>query len=232
MKYATISLLLTISLLVAACELSSSEEVKGEATQSCLDKYCPKLGDKYQRIKPATEIALMLNRRWFVGPSEYFSAGNNGALFYWPSRHPGYKPGSYPERKEPFILKSVEVLLRSVEFDKNRGKTHLLERWGKEGRILKKTQLREGLEVLQVNREEAWLKNELIYVATNLKDEEGQHPWISCDHSFAQAPATAKYLWRDGIYMTIRIGQNNCADWPDIYLEVMRVLNLLQPINH
>ena len=104
--------------LVAAVLLSScgpsGRETSLSAAEACRYKLCE--GDVPPTVDYDTQVVLKLNGKWFVGPKEYFSMGNNGAIFYWPSKTPmtGSGPGiPIPERGHPFSEVGIEILLRS-----------------------------------------------------------------------------------------------------------------------
>jgi hypothetical protein len=72
--------------------------------------------------------------------------------------------------------------------------------------------------------------NETLYVATQLKGVDGLPPVAACDHSRADGGGGAGFMWQPGIWAGIRMNQKHCADWPEIYLEIIRVLQLLRRV--
>ncbi|RYE43829.1 MAG: hypothetical protein EOP24_26660 [Hyphomicrobiales bacterium] len=89
-----------------------SEQRKAEMAEKkrieCVDKICE--GDVAPK-RATTEDVIKLNGAWYIGPQKYFSSGSNGGGFYWPSRHPMFAGGEYPEAQHDFYHKAIEIFL-------------------------------------------------------------------------------------------------------------------------
>jgi hypothetical protein len=103
---------------------TARERVREQHQEHCLDNICE--GDVPPNHDWLKEEVLKLNGQWFIGPKEYFSMGSNGAVFYWPSRTPGYRGGEYPERGQSFQDIAIEIFLRSNNIPPNLGVTSSL----------------------------------------------------------------------------------------------------------
>lgn len=66
------------------------------------------------------------------------------------------------------------------------------------------------------------------YVATQLKGMDGLPPIASCSHDHPSNGGGTGFMWQPGIWMGTRMNQKHCADWPEIYQEITRVLALLK----
>ena len=110
---------LLLSLVMALVACGPSEEKRSVMAEQrrtdCLEKFCD--GDVEPKRNMATEVALKLNGQWYVGPREYFSTGKNGGGFYWPSQHPMFKGGDYPEGRKDFPDKAIEVFLSTPKMN-------------------------------------------------------------------------------------------------------------------
>jgi hypothetical protein len=215
--------------LLVACGPSEQEKERlaQENRIKCADNLCP--GDKPPTGTSGTEI-LKLDGRWFVGPKEYFSMGSNGSVFYWPSRTPGFRGGSYPEKGQDFYDIAVEIFLRS-NHNQASGPTRFkrLQLAHAEGRVLEKHQVRPGLEVWRVQDEIKSLNQKLWYVATDLKDANSEPPILICDDQNPNIDnCTMAFMWRPGIAADLRLRAKHGQDWPEIYQEVTRVLALIK----
>jgi hypothetical protein len=178
----------------------------------------------------ATEVVLKLNGQWYVRPKEYFSGGS-GAVFYWPSKTPeiGLPGGqSYPEKGKPFYDVAIEIFLGTPKVSppgKSMYQT-LLEMDAK-GMTLEKKTLRPGLQMWRTREDDR--QPETWYIATALKEPNGDLPTIACrgdDPTYYRS--NTGFRWRPDVAASMRVRATHGPDWPEIYLETTRVMNLLR----
>lgn len=200
-------------------------EINARKADDCRDKICD--GDVEPRRDIRTESLLKLNNQFFIGPQEYFSAGRNGAVFYWPSKTPGSAGRDYPEKRQPFADRAIEIFLRS-----NPNPPAMLPRYQalqeaeKDERVLGRRKIHSGLDEWRVKEGQLiYLK----YVAINLKDASGHPPVLSClEQNDRPDFCTMAFGWQSGISADLRFSGKHSVDWPEIYQETIRVLSLLR----
>lgn len=221
-------------LTLSACG-PSGREISLSPAEACRDKLCE--GDVVPTYDYGTHTALKLNGIWFVGPREYFSAGNNGAIFFWPSKTPmtGRGPGiRFPEQGQPFSEVGIEILLRSDHIPPEPRGYKLIELAEKNDWILRRETLRRGLEVIQMKHVRGpdgyFIDYTSYYVATELRGPDGLPPVGGCNSAPNIGNGGGGFIWKDGIWAGIRMSPKHCRDWPEIFQEVVRVLSLLTQV--
>lgn len=220
--------------MLTGCEPSERQVARqAERRIACLDKVCE--GDVSPKHDFATETTLKLNGTWFIGPKAYFSAGINGAAFYWPSRTPvtGRPDGRpFPEMRQRFYDVAIEILLRSSVIPPHPRGYRLIALAEQNDWIARRRTLRAGLEQIEmkhvVGPRGYTIDHVTYYVATELKGPDGLPPVAACNHKLADGGGGSGFMWIDGIWAGIRMNQRHCADWPEIYQEATRVLQLLR----
>lgn len=219
---------------MAAC--GPSEKQRAEQAEKkrieCLDKFCP--GDVEPKRDMATEVALKVNGQWYIGPKEYFSNGHGRAEFEWWE----HKPIS-PGMKRPPEMQALAVAGKGYDFSveiflgtpkqaapgKSMYQT-LLEMEAK-GAVLEKRNLRIGLQMWRTREEGR--RPETWYVATSLKEPGGDPPTIDClgdDPTYYRC--NTGFRWHSNVAASMRFRATHGPDWPEIYLETARILNLLK----
>lgn len=228
-RWASMCLCLSIILHLTGCGPSEQRklELAEEKRVECLDKFCP--GDVEPLHDYQLQEAMKLNGSWYIGPKEYFSTGENGGGFYWPSRHPMYKGGNYSQTGQKFYDKAIEIFLSRPRVSGINGLYQELLIEEKKGHVLKKTKLREGLEVWTTQPgtflEENW------FIATQLRLPTGEPPVIACrgnDPSYYRC--NGGFLWTPQVAVGLRFRAIHGPDWPEIYLEINRVLQQLKKV--
>ena len=215
-------------LAMAGCGPSEKQlAARAEATRiDCLDKICT--GDVAPPRNELTDDLIKLNGQWFVGPKEHFSAGMNGGGFYWPSRHPMFKGGQFPESGQDFQAIAIEIFLRSNNIPPVPHGYAALMQWQAEGRIVDRKNVRKGLDSMRILKPDGGMPRGTTYVATEIQGLDALPPVASCNHEHPNNGGGAGFLWQPGIWVGVRMNQKHCADWPEIYAEVARVLQLLK----
>ncbi len=225
--------LLLVGCVLAACgpnEKQLAEQAEKKRIE-CLDKICA--GDALPETESG-ETVLKLNGNWYIGPREYFSAGINGASFGWWS----HGPISLFEKLLPELQllankgKSDEftviIFLRSQNIPPEpRGYQAMLQ-WESEGRIADRRTIRKGLEAMKIQNPDGTWPRSTTYLATELKGFDGLPPMVNCDHTDPRNGCSASFLWRNGVFAGIRMDQRHGTDWPEVFQEITRVLQLLR----
>ncbi len=228
----------TLGLLLCAASLSAcgpSEKQKAEAAElkriECLDKFC--YGDVDPMRDYAKDALLKLNGQWFIGPKEYFS-GQHGAVFYWPSKTPeiGLPDGKdYPEKGKPFKDVAIEIFLRhhdGVMHGPNR--IDILKQAEAGGRLVNKKTIRPGLEQWRV-KDEGELDPGIWYVATDYVAKEPNAAVVWCRATeTTYGICYSSSIFAPGIAWDMRFSAKHAQDWPEIFLETTRVLQLLKKV--
>ena len=234
MAFCRTSLLLTTLVLLAACgptEPQKATEAERRRIE-CLDKFCP--GDVEPKRDVRTEVAIKLNGQWFIGPADYFSTGMNGAAFFWPSKMSA-RPTASDFLEKVFATSgradevTIEVFLRSRNSQpQGPSRYQALLNAEVEGRVLSKHLLRPGLELWQT-RETDGLGQGLWYVATQYAATDPNGSVLSCRRRDPQYDrCVTAFEWKPGVTADMRFRAKHAPDWPEIYQEAIRVLQLLR----
>jgi len=172
------------------------------------------------------------NGQWFLIPREYDY--ERGFGFYWPSKRSQALGPTQSSGDDWHIY----LYPRSHNIPPEpRGYRRILLA-EKEGRVLKRETLRKGLDRIiyfDLYRPGVLDTVQAIeYVATDRLDPEGQPPVLRCKMDMAnpeRAGGGAGFIWRDDILVEVLIrGGNVCEDWPELFDEVVRVLNLAKKV--
>lgn len=207
----------------------------------CLDNLCE--GDTVPTgYDWRTEFPFKVNGQWFIGPKDYGGYGGSFA-FFWPSktpRHSKYALQNAPEfipsaagRASNFYEVAIEIFLRSYERVPNgpsQSWSQISQQAEAERRVISKTTPRAGLEVWRII-DEVFKKPVIWYVATDFRWANGDPPVLFChdkDPKFDRC--TTGFFWKPGIALDMRFRARHGIDWPDIYQETMRVLQLLKRV--
>ncbi len=229
------SILFVLALmLLSACGPSEQQKAKlaEQKRLECLDKFCP--GDVEPKRDVRTEVALKLNGQWFIGPSEYFSSGINGAAFEWWNHEPLSRNMKRPPEAQALAVAgkgydfSIEIFLRRHDGILQRPSQYeSLRAAAAEGRLVGKEQLRPGLERWRV-KAQGGLPG-VWYVATDLKSYDGNSPVLWCsEHDVKADFCTTGFIWRPGIAGDMRFHAKHGPDWLEIFHEATRILQLLR----
>ncbi|MGE0098239.1 MAG: hypothetical protein AB7S86_07800 [Hydrogenophaga sp.] len=231
--------LLAATLVGVSCSLLTacgpSEQKRAELAEKrrieCLDTFCE--GDVEPLRDKVREVALKINGQWYVGPTEYF-ARRSGAVFYWPGRQPAYSPGDFPPgvKGRDFYDVAIEVFLRSNNIPPEPRGYKLIELAEANGWIADRRQIKPGLEAIRMKHVQGpdgyYIDHLTYYVATDLKGSDGLPPVAGCNHDQKSYGGGTGFMWQPGIWAGVRMNQRHCVDWPEIYSEVTRVLQLLR----
>lgn len=221
---------LAVLVLLAAC--GPSEQQKAQFAEQkrieCLDKFCD--GDVEPKRDMLNEVAFKLNGKWFIGPRLYGNPNFGAIAFYWPSKTPQAGlpgGGNYPEYGQSFYDVAIEIFVRTKSQEPVARSTYqLLLEEERQGHVIEKRRLREGLDVWHTRSgitDEAW------YIATNFKDPSGDPPTVACrGMDPSKNRCTGGFLWQHDVAAGLRFRATHGPDWPEIYLEITRVLKLIR----
>lgn len=234
--------MLGVATCLVACD--RAEQRRSSTTvvddkQKCLDKPCP--GEEYPKYDPIKERATKVNGQWFVGPAEYGVIGH-GMAFLWPSKTPAgaadaeqrapefrpSRPGqlsNYPEVAVKIFFRSPQRVILLPAGDDQVSKA------AREGRVLSKTMLRQGLERWLV-RDPIFRQPAAWYVATELQMPNGKPAILFCGQypPLSVEACTTGFFWQSDIAVDMRFATKHATDWPEIYQETIRVLQLLRRV--
>lgn len=221
--------------LLTACEPSKEKKAQlaEEKRVACLDKFCE--GDVIPKRDFAKDELLKLNGQWYLGPKEYFSSGKNGGGFYWPSRLPMFTAGDTSSIKGiDFSDIAIEIFFRSNNFPQEPRGYHLIELAEKNNWIESRKKIRSGLDAITMKHvigpRGQYIDHVTYYVATQFKGLDGLPPVATCNHDHPANGGGTGFMWQPGIWLGTRMNQKHCADWPEIYQEIARVLTLLKKV--
>jgi hypothetical protein len=234
--------LICICAFLAAC--GPSEEKKAFFAEKrrvdCLDKLCP--GDTEPHRDWINEVAFKLNGQWYIGPRKYGNPNLGPMVFFWPSRAPG--GDSDAVAKAPEIVRNkvgnidnfsevgIEIFLRSSNIPPEPRGYKLIELAQANEWIESRRTLRRGLDEIKmkhvVGPQGQYIDHLTYYVATDLKGFDGLPPVAGCNHDDSRNGGGAGFMWAPAITAGARMNQRHCADWPEIYSEIARVLHMLR----
>lgn len=228
-------------LLLIACGPSEKQKVAQVEQRriACLDKVCE--GDVAPKFDPLKEFALKVNGQWFIGPKDY--GGYGGSLaFFWPSKPPARRANAHKDAPEfapssvgvisNFYKVGVEIFLRSNNIPREPIGYNLIEKAQRNGWIDSRDELRPGLQVVRMKHVIGpggrYIDHVTYYIATGLKGADGLPPVATCSTNLSDGGAGTGFMWKPGIWAGARMDPKHCADWPEVYLEISRVLELLE----
>ena len=238
---------------LAGCDpFKEGRERQAEQTRiACLDKFCE--GDVEPKRNMATEVAIKLNGQWYVGPKEYGNSNFGAMSFYWPSKAAIGDPVAVSKAPEAnknsvgavdnFSAVAIEVFLTGrgrwpdPKADKpweGRGWEGRFEELQKQGLRMERQQLRPELERVRFFDSQGKQHRHEYFLATQQQKILGTGlPGIACDPNPDPAPGarpgcTGGFFWQPDVYADFRFSATHAQDWPAIYQEIIRVLNLIK----
>lgn len=237
--------LVTSLIALVACGPSEKERavIAEQRRIDCLDKFCQ--GDLEPKRNMATEVALKLNGEWYVGPKEYFSTGKNGGGFYWPSKHPMFRGGNYPEGMQEFPSKAIEIFLtgrqrwalpQTITPWNGRGWEGRFDELQKQGLHILRKQLTPELERVSFIDTQGKQYRHEYFLLTQQRNTRGDGlPGVACDLHAGATPnsyhtCTGADFWQEDVFADFRFHVQHAEDWPAIHAEVLRVINLLKKV--
>lgn len=221
-----------------ACQPTEADKVLREQQRKiyCLDHRCP--GDSPPKYDYRELEILKINGEWFVGPKEYYSAGINGASFYWWERKP-YSSKALPDglknarHKNGSGSYTIEIFFRSSSIPQEPHGFRLIQWAQSHDLVLERKTIRPGLDRLRLSPDAKdargyRLDHITYYVATDMKGVDGLPPVASCSHEDVRNTGGTGFLLSEGLWVGGRWNQEHCADWPEIFTEISRIVSLLK----
>ena len=208
-----------------------------EEQRRCLDNFCQ--GDVVPKSSK-DEILLKINNQWFIGPREYFN-GFGAAHFIWWDHKPLGQKISYPSEIQKLAedgksdIFQIKIFFRSYAIPPEPRGFNLIKFAENNHFIASRKILKQGLEGITMKHvmlsNGYYFDHVTYYVATNLVDLNGFPPVATCSHAHSNDSGGTGFLWKPGIWVGVRMNQKHCADWPEIYQEIQRVLQLLKKVD-
>ena len=232
-----IALLMALAcLLLTGCDDAQRKaELAQQERNRCRDQTCQE--DIIPKVDSKKDVVFKKNDKWFVMPREYGAPNGNAIGFYWPSKVPLANPRheKFPERGQDVDKILIEIFFSSIDIPKKPYDYKLIQLAESRGWVESRATIRPGLDVVRMkNVVESgyYIIYETYYVATNLKGSDGLPPVAGCDHDHPTGDPMNRcgfgFMWRDGIWASVRMNQKHYADFPEIYLEISRVLQLIR----
>ena len=213
--------------LCVGCKPSAEQQarVEEQQRQHALNNFVD--GDVLPKVDTTTQTVLKRGGKFFIAPKEYFTQGGMHG-FYWPSKTPMYGGGAdYPERAMVRSGKADAVAIAfQIEASSSTGETYgFIEQAEKNGTLIRRSQLRPDLEKVEIKSELQTGAIDLYFVATGQTTPAGIPPAIFCRPTHA---CTSGFSWKPGYRIYVRFSSQHGEDWPKIYPEIIRILNLLK----
>ena len=225
-------------LLLSGCGPSEKKRA-AESERSrieCLDKICE--NDVLPKYDMAHESLNKLNGEWYVGPRKYFPAGRNTLSFEWWNHKPVFTKEERTPEMQALAMEgkgydfAIGVFLDSNHIPPSPRGYKLIELARANNWIESQMTIRPGLDALRMKHvmgpRGQFLDHVTYYVATELRGSDGLPPVATCNHEFANGSGGTGFLWHNGIWVSTRMNQKHCADWPEIYTEIDRILKQLK----
>ena len=138
----------------------------------------------------------------------------------------------FPEQGQGFYDVAIEIFFRSNNIPSGPLGYRFIELAQQNNWIESRKTVRPGLDAITMKHVlgpgSHYFDHVTYYVATELKGLDGLPPVATCSHAAPQNGGGTGFMWRPGIWVGARMNQKHCADWPEIYLEITRVLGLLR----
>jgi hypothetical protein len=183
------------------------------------------------KIDTTTQTVLKRGGKFFIAPKEYFGQGGMHG-FYWPSKTPKYvSHENYPERvaakagKIDSVVIAFQIESRQIPNDTS---AYLAEAIANK-KLIERRSIREGLDRLVLQTPSTQYPTEVLYEATKLRlNHIDRSPVIGCNDGSSLNAAGTSFPWKGQLYIYVRFNSTHCKDWPEIYTEIIRVLNLVK----
>jgi hypothetical protein len=209
-----------------------------ERASQCRQMFCQ--GDRLPAYDRNTLSLFKVDGRFYLVPKAYGSGGSTGPLgFYWPSRAPlsrpdlaaEFRPGD-PKHQNNYGDVAIEIFTNSAELAPSvRHGYAFLQRALASDSVQRKRTLRPGLDEYDmkhvVGEDGHFLDRVSYYVATDRTGVDGQPPVASCGAVGQISSGGTGFPWH-GLWIGTRMSGARCADWPEIFDETLRVVNLIR----
>ena len=223
----TLAVILLVAALLAGCKPSAEQQarIEEQRREHALNSFMD--GDVLPKVDTTTQEVLKRGGKFFIAPKQYFAQGNMHG-FYWPSKTPMYAGGAdYPEHDMVRSGKAgaVEIAFQ-IEASSSTGETYgFIEQAEKDGTLITRLHVRSDLERIETKSELHTGSADLYFVATGQTTPVGIPATVFCRPTHA---CTSGFVWKPGYRIYVRFNSQHGEDWPKIYPEIIRVLNLVK----
>lgn len=233
-KRSVLAILMATALWACGPSPEQKAQIAEQQRLRCLDNFCE--GDVEPERDREKETIFKRGGRWFIGPKEY--GGYNGSFeFFWPSKTPTHRPNaskdapefipSGPRRNSNGSDVTIELFIENIPLETEA--YDVIKKAEREGRVLDRVTLRPELE--QVKLQEGGGRQNGIgtyYIALLQKTPSNQPAVVYCDESNQAYGCGTHFIWKHDLRIYVRFNQKHGRDWPEIYQEINRVLNLIR----
>ncbi len=226
-----------LALLATACQPNSEGASTGTGTGAnaqCLNSTCS--GEDYPPHDHLTQYPFKINGHWYLGPRNYFG-GAALAGFAWYGGRSYSTTDTIPPASQtasqtaPPVALRVLISLSAPRLGAKATGSETIEWADRNGGVLKVTSLSPGLLRYEMNPivgpDGDRLDRFRYYVATELRGADGLPPVARCESDY-RGRGSFGIAWRDNIFAGIQMHQSHCAEFPEIYREVIRILGLIE----
>jgi hypothetical protein len=228
-----------LALLATSCEPNSqgpSSGIRTGVSAPCPDSFCS--GEALPPHDHLKQYPIKISGQWYLAPRNYFG-GTARAGFTWYAGKSYSATDTIPTGPESAShattasAHSVEIFLSAPRTGVKSVGSETIEWAERNGGVLKVTSLGPGLLRYEMNAiagpDGDRLDRFRYYVATKLQGPDGRPPVAKCESDY-RGGGSFGIAWRDDIFVGVRMGQSHCAAFPEIYLEVIRILGLIQKV--
>jgi hypothetical protein len=223
--------------LLAACGPADADrhEVNQKNGLECLDKPCD--GEVLPTFNPSKEAALKINGQWFVGPKKYYANGIPVASFEWWDHKVLDRNRPRPAEAQSLALQgkgydfSVEIFFVPSNGFTQISDRNLVDLAEKNGWIESRRNIKRGLEAIKMKHvigpDGYYIDHVEYYVATEIVGVDGRPPVTRC----TEGAAGTGFDWKYGISIGSRMSSKLCEDAPEIYSEIIKIVEQLKKVN-
>jgi hypothetical protein len=233
LKYRTVYAIcfLPLFLLLVGCKPNAEQQARIDEQRREHMLNTIQETDVLPKIDYKTQTVLKRGGKFFIAPKEYFRQGNMHG-FFWPSKSPKFgKDEDHPEREavKAGKIDAVEVAFY-IESQRPSIDVSAIIAQQLLDRRIKTEKIRTGLERGEVALDPTRPNStDLFYIATKLRTHnDSGPPAIACYLRENGGTASTTFEWKSGLTVSVRMAATHCKDWPEIYTEIIRVLNLVK----
>ena len=117
---------------------------------------------------------------------------------------------------------AIEIFIRSIN-DHYETTRQTLEKAEISGKTTDRETIKPGLDRVNIQGD-----HRKFYIATQLRSLDGKPPVMACSHDHVGHGGSTSFIWKPGISVGAGGNQKHCTDWPEIYSEVVNVLNQIK----
>lgn len=228
-----------LAFTLAACEPSEAERAR-IAEQNrllCLDEKCS--GDVTPAYDHRKYDLLKIGGEWYIGPEEYYSAGIQGASFFWWEHRAFSKRMKLPDGLALAMLRgegsgyTVKISMLGRVVPPEPTGYRVIQSATQNGWIAERSTIRPGFERVRLTSDaksaSGWrLDQYSYYIASDQRGPDGLPPVARCNHEHPKDSCTTGFRSEYGFMVGAGWNQRHFLDFPEIYAEVVRIYSLLE----